>query len=390
MAIWHFMPRDPAALTSLSRRRDQPAGRRTERSAGPEQREGLAAGPQRGWGRGKLLLFLATLAASHLTTLAQARALQIQSITLTVSDLGRAAAFYTGALGFTETGRELIAAKGHDLAVGVGGSQVLRATLRLGDETLVLDQYLAPPGKAYPSDSRAQDRWFQHFAIVVRDMDRAVERVSRFPIQAISTAPQTLPESNQSAAGIRAYKFRDPDGHPLELLQFPTDKGRAKWHRPGGGVFLGIDHSAFTVADTDADLVFWRDLLGLTVAGGSLNTGITQENLDGAPGAVVRVTGLRPDREEGPGVEFLQYLAPADGRPTPEDQRANDLAHAHVVLEVDDVDDLAARLQARGRAVSSRVVCKPGDPYARRFMARDPDGHAVMLVQRSQPGETCK
>ena len=35
------------------------------------------------------------------------------------------------------------------------------------------------------------------------------------------------------------------------------------------------------------------------------------------------------------------------------------------------------------------TITKPGDPYARRFMARDPDGHAVMLVQRSQPGETC-
>ena len=79
----------------------------------------------------------------------------------------------------------------------------------------------------------------------------------------------------------------------------------------------------------------------------------------------------------------------ATRRPTPDDQRANDLAHARVVLEVDNLNDLAGRLQARGRAVSGRVVCKPGDLYARRFMARDPDGHAVMLVQRSQPGETC-
>ncbi len=340
---------------------------------------------ERGWGRGSFWILLLTLVA----TLAQARALQIQSITLTVSDLGQAAAFYTGALGFTETGRELIAAKGHDLAVGVDGSRVLRATLRLGDETLVLDQYLAPPCKAYPVDSRAQDRWFQHFAIVVSEMDKALAQLAPFAAQPISHGPQTLPASNPAAAGIRAYKFRDPDGHPLELLQFPADKGRARWHAADGRLFLGIDHSAFTVADTEASLGFWRDLLGLSVAGGSLNTGLTQENLDGAPGAVVRVTGLRPDGEEGPGVEFLHYLAPADGRPTPDDQRANDLAHARVVLEVDNLNDLAGRLQARGRAVSGRVVCKPGDLYARRFMARDPDGHAVMLVQRSQPGETC-
>ncbi len=32
-------------------------------------------------------------------------------------------------------------------------------------------------------------------------------------------APQRLPDWNTAAAGIGAYKFRDPEGHRLQLLQ---------------------------------------------------------------------------------------------------------------------------------------------------------------------------
>jgi len=51
--------------------------------------------------------------------------------------------------------------------------------------------------------------------------------------------PQTLPPVDGS---VRAWKFRDPDGHPLELLWFPPGGGRAVWRgHPPGAVFLGID-----------------------------------------------------------------------------------------------------------------------------------------------------
>ena len=38
----------------------------------------------------------------------------------------------------------------------------------------------------------------------------------------------------------------------------------------------------------------------------------------------VRITGLRA--AAGPGIELLEYLAPADGLPFPADLRANDVA----------------------------------------------------------------
>ena len=88
-------------------------------------------------------------------------------------------------------------------------------------------------------------------------------------------------------------------------------------------LFLGIDHTAIVVADTEVNLRFYRGTLGLRVAGESENHGPEQEHLNQASGARVRITGLRVPN--GPGVEFLEYLTPRDGRPVPVDARANDL-----------------------------------------------------------------
>lgn len=312
-----------------------------------------------------------------------ARALEIRAIVLTVADLDRSVAFYESALGFRKVAADVFVDSNPEAISGIFGARVRRATLQVGEERIDLEQYLSPPGEPLPVDSRANDLWFQHFAVVVRDMDAAYAHLSRQPFQAISSAPQTIPESNLAAAGIRAYKFRDPDGHPLELLYFPPGKGNSKWQRPGTGLFLGIDHSAITVANTERSARFWADLLGLTVAGGSLNSGPTQEHLDGASGAVVRVTGLRPQNPDGPGLEFLQYLMPSGGRAAPAGVRPNDIAHARVVLEVDDLDRLVHELSlTNAEFVSPRPARLNGAPFARGLIVKDPDGHAVMLVQR--------
>ena len=136
-----------------------------------------------------------------------------------------------------------------------------------------------------------------------------------------------------------------------------------------------------TVRSTESSTKFYRDLLGLVVAGGTLNMGAEQQHLDSLPGARARVTGLTPTKGP-PGVEFLEYELPAAGRPFPIDSHPTDLWHWQTTLVVTDVEAAAATLQGTAHFVSSAVVTLPDKAlgFTKGFQVRDPDGHAIQIV----------
>jgi catechol 2,3-dioxygenase-like lactoylglutathione lyase family enzyme len=307
---------------------------------------------------------------------------RVESVGMTVSDADRAAAFFTGVLDFQKVSEIETAGEEVERLHGVFGARLRVVRLRLGREHLDLFEYLAPRGRPIPADFRSNDRSFQHVAIIVSDMDRAYETLRRHRVAHASSGPQTLPAWNRAAGGIRAFYFRDPDGHPLEILQFPPGKGDPRWQAAGGRLFLGIDHTAIVVGDTGASLRLYRDLLGLRVAGESENHGTEQEHLNNVFGARLRITALRA--VEGPGIEFLEYLAPGDGRPAPDDLRGNDLLHWQTRLDTADPAAAATALRAAGtRFVSPGPIRLPeaaGLGFREGFLVRDPDGHALLLA----------
>ncbi|PWC74370.1 VOC family protein [Azospirillum sp. TSH64] len=328
------------------------------------------------------IIVLAGFAVLMLSAAAMAQTVRaVDSVGITVSDMDRALAFYRGALDFRPVSDVEMAGPEYEALTGVFGARIRVVRMALGDEAVELIQYLAPEGRPIPADSRSNDRWFQHVAIIVSDMDRAYARLRAAKARHASTGPQTLPDWNPNAGGIRAFYFKDPDGNPLEILQFPPGKGDSKWHRADDRLFLGIDHTAIVVADTDASLALYRDRLGLRVAGGAENYGTEQEHLNNVFGARLRITTLRA--ASGPGIELLEYLTPRDGRLAPADTRANDLWHEQVTLLTDDLTPADA---ARHRLVSPEIVVLPDRNLGlgRALMARDPDGHAFVLAQPSR------
>ena len=309
---------------------------------------------------------------------------RVAMIGFTVSDMERSVAFYERVLGFEKVAELQVTGSEYDSLQGVFASNMRIVHMKLGEQTLELTQYVSPEGRPIPVPSHSNDLWFEHMAIVVSDMEKAYEVLRRNGVRQISPEPQTIPESNVPAAGIKAIKFRDPDNHDLELLYFPTGKGSAHWHQPTNRLFLGIDHTAITVSNTEQSLKFYRDLLGMKISGGSLNTGITQERLDGVFNARVRVTAVAPETAP-PHVEFLQYETPPGGRPMPIDTKATDLWHWQTSLVVDDVAAAANALRAAGvRFISPDVIAIPNPAlgFSRAIMVMDPDGHAMRLVQR--------
>ena len=331
-----------------------------------------------------LLLSLVAAPWQHAAAKTEAPAVAaVDSIGLNVSDIDRSVDFFSKVLLFEKVSDREVYGADYERLEGLFGMRARVVRMKLGDESIELTEYLTPKGRPIPLDSRSNDRWFQHIAIIVSDMDKAYQWLRQNKVEHASTGPQTLPEWNKNAAGIKAFYFKDPDQHALEILWFPPSKGDPKWHRETQKLFLGIDHTAIVISDTEASLRFYRDALGLKQVGESENYGVEQEHLNNVFGARLRITALRA--ASGPGVEFLEYIAPRDGRPYPGDARASDLFNWQTNFISTDVRDAEGRLRAGKFGFISPGAVDLSDVqtgFQTGLFVRDPDGHASLVLQK--------
>ena len=310
----------------------------------------------------------------------------VDSIGLTVHDMDAEVKFFTEVLSFEKVSDEELIGEDFEELLGVFGLRIRVVRMQLGSEFISLTQFLAPRGKPIPVDSKSNDGWFQHIAVVVSDMDAAYAHLRKHNVEHASTGPQTLPDWNPNAGGIKAFYFKDPEGHVVEVIYFPKGKGDERWQELGTGdkLFLGIDHSAIVVADTEKALKFYRDFLGFRVAGESENYGSEQERLNNVFGARLRITGLRA--AEGPGIELLEYLSPSDGLPYPSSTKMNDLWSWRIRLTVNDMDaSMEASQDANVDWVSPGVVDIVDDEIGidSGLTISGPFGHRMILVEEA-------
>lgn len=252
--------------------------------------------------------------------------------------------------------------------------------LRLGDQILELVTF-SKPGQPYPPDVAANDLRFQHIAIVVSDMQAAYRALlsCRGWTNITHGGPQRLPPSS---GGVTAFKFRDPEGHPLELLEFPDSNAPSVWQRRDQrGPFLGIDHSAISVADIGRSLGFYEKLLGFSVSGHSTNTGPEQERLDDLDHTLVQVTSLSPGTPKPPHLELLCYQRPKPHARKVPSLPSNDVAATRLVLELDKVVEITHGVGSAGADLITRIIPMPGSRQSGGLI-HDPDGHAVELTER--------
>ena len=312
---------------------------------------------------------------------------RLKMIGFTVADVDRETVFYTKVLSFEKVSEFRMSGSEYDKMEGVFNANMRIVHLKLGEQVVELTQYISPPtGRPIPIPSYSNDEWFEHMAIVVRDMDAAYKILQENNVQQISANPITIPESNPGAAGIKAVKFRDPEGHDLELIYFPAGKGDPTWEKPTSRLFLGLDHTAMTVVSTEKGVTFYRDLLGFDVGGVTFNTGATQQVLDDLFNDTCLVTPMVPISPP-PHIEFLDYKTPPGGRPMPVDTKANDLWHWQTTLVTKDIQAAANRLRKAGvQFISPDIVSIPEETQAelgfkKALMVRDPNGHAIRLIE---------
>ena len=312
---------------------------------------------------------------------------QVKMIGFTVTDVDREADFFTKVLQFEKVADFRVVGSEYGKMEGVFNANMRIVHLKLGDQIVELTQYVSPPtGRPIPVPSYSNDEWFEHMAIVVNDMDAAYKILQENNVQQISAFPITIPQTNVGAAGIKAIKFLDPEGHDLELLYFPPGKGDPSWQKPTNRLFLGLSHTAMTVANTEAGVRFYRDLLGFEVGGVTFNTGVTQEVLDNLFNDTCHVTEMVPVSAP-PHIEFLDYNTPPGGRPMPIDTKANDLWHWQTSLVTRDIQAVTDRMREAGvQFITPDVVTIPEEAQAqlgfkKAVMVRDPNGHAIRLIE---------
>jgi catechol 2,3-dioxygenase-like lactoylglutathione lyase family enzyme len=303
----------------------------------------------------------------------------LSRIVLICRDAERLSEFYARAFGFAPVADAPEADADFARLIGLARGTVRTRTLHLGAQHVALAQP-EPSGRLYPADVPGWSSQFQHFAIVVSDMAAAFAALRATPGWiAISTGgPQTLPESS---GGVTAFKFRDPDGHPLELLAFPGDATPAGWMgRAEKKPFLGVDHSAISVAETARSVAFYEGI-GLTRVGGSLNAGPEQERLDGLADALVEVTALAPPLHRVPHVELLCYGG--DFMRPEAVTGATDIAATQLVFAVTAEAFTATIRRNHAAVVGGPIVSQRGCSLV---LLRDPDGH-LLCLEAQPPGE---
>ena len=118
----------------------------------------------------------------------------VDAVGMTVGDVGRSMAFYAEVLGFEKVSDVEVWGEEYERLHGVLGLRLRVVRMRLGAEAIELTEYLTPRGRPVPVDSRSHDRWFQHMAIIVSDMDRAYAWLREHQVEHVSPAPQHLPD----------------------------------------------------------------------------------------------------------------------------------------------------------------------------------------------------
>jgi catechol 2,3-dioxygenase-like lactoylglutathione lyase family enzyme len=308
----------------------------------------------------------------------------VESVQITVADMDRSIYFYTTILACEKVSDRQISGVETDLLYGLSDVHLRVVKLQLGDESFELIEFLTPKGRPMPVDSRSNDRWFQHIAIVVRDMEQAYQQLHHHWVSQISPNPQTLPAWNPVAGGIESFYFKDPDGHNLELIHFPASKGDLRWQKQTKSLFLGIDHTAIVVADTATSLAFYCDLLGMKLEQQSLNSGSEQEKLSDVPHPTVKISSL--NASAGWGIELLEYIEPNDGRSMPIDTHTNDIWCCQTIIII--TENLTSKIQ---QLQTEQLTLIPTDvtlasesniDIGQSFLIKDPDEHIIKLIQQ--------
>lgn len=136
-----------------------------------------------------------------------------------------------------------------------------------------------------------------------------------------------------------------------------------------------IRHTGIVVADLEASLYFYSDLLGFQVAKQMEEAGDYIDNISSLRN--VKVTTVKMTSPSGQMIELLKY------RSHPAEQKMREICEigiSHIAFTVDNLDIEYERLRANGIQFNSPPQLSP-DGYAKVTFCRAPEGTLIELVE---------
>jgi catechol 2,3-dioxygenase-like lactoylglutathione lyase family enzyme len=259
----------------------------------------------------------------------------VSHIAFQVSDVARARAFYGGLLGYEEAPR-----------AGQPPSNVVRFRVNAR-------QYI----EIVPGLPAGKDERLDHVAFQTTDITALRAFLEE---KGVKTAEPGL------EAGSRAMRVADPDGHPVEFVQYDAGSPVARALAPGDGarrVSARILHIGLTVADAAAADRFYKDVLGFS-----------EIWRGGRTEAVTDWINMKvPD-----GTDYLEYMLVSG----PVDRERLGSLH-HVALLVPDIQAALETVRARPGGLDPKAVRTPQVGRNRRWQLNlfDPDGSRAELME---------
>ena len=136
-----------------------------------------------------------------------------------------------------------------------------------------------------------------------------------------------------------------------------------------------IRHTGIVVADLEASLYFYRDLLGFQIAKQMEEAGDYIDNISSLRN--VKVSTVKMTSPSGQMIELLKYHSHSAEQKTRE---ICEIGISHIAFTVDDLNIEYERLKGKGIRFNSPPQLSP-DGYAKVTFCRAPEGTLIELVE---------
>jgi catechol 2,3-dioxygenase-like lactoylglutathione lyase family enzyme len=225
-----------------------------------------------------------------------------------------------------------------------------------------------------------QDIGGSHLILILRNLDKTLGRLQAEGVPVITSGgkPVTVPAMPGVHGVKRAVMVRDPDGYPVELMEFSPAPATTA---PAGSNIIGARVS-ITVADLEATEKLYQDLVGPDLQFWTSPAYIRDaayNALRNTPGAEYR-NGLALIPGSPVLLEFVQYRKIKQRHISP---RLQDIDVAHLLFMAKDLDVIMPRIRAAGL----HTLATSGEPVfivpkVRALFVTDPNHFFIEFMQR--------